>query len=130
VLDRVDLHVEVPTVKFQEITSTRSGETSAQIRDRVIAARRRQQERFASWPRVTCNAWVGSRELKAYCALDEHTMDLLKFAMGDLRLSARAYDPILKVGRTISDLAASPVIRADDISEPIQFRSLDQQLWT
>jgi magnesium chelatase family protein len=73
---------------------------------------------------------VGSRELKAHCALDEHTMDLLKFAMDDLRLSARAYDRILKVGRTIADIAASAVIRADDISEAIQFRSLDQQLWT
>jgi magnesium chelatase family protein len=129
-LDRIDLHVEVPAVKFQEITSARAGESSAQIRDRVIAARRRQQERFASRPRITCNARMGSRELKAHCALDEHTMDLLKFAMDDLRLSARAYDRILKVGRTIADLAASAVIRADDISEAIQFRSLDQQLWT
>src|ERR1700757_228047 len=72
-LDRIDLHVEVPAVKFQDITSARSGESSAQIRDRVIAARRRQQDRFAVRSRVTCNARMGSRELKAFCALDEHT---------------------------------------------------------
>jgi magnesium chelatase family protein len=129
-LDRIDLHVEVPAVKFQEITSARAGESSAQIRERVVAARRRQQERFASRPRVTCNARMGSRELKAHCALDEHTMDLLKFAMNDMRLSARAYDRILKVGRTIADLAGSAAITSDHISEAIQFRSLDRQLWT
>ena len=129
-LDRIDLHVEVPAVKFQEITSARMGESSSQIRDRVIAARRRQQERFADKPRITCNARMGSRELKAYCALDEGTMDLLKFAMDDMHLSARAYDRILKVGRTIADLAGSTAITSDHISEAIQFRSLDRQLWT
>ena len=129
-LDRIDLHVEVPMVKFHEIASGRPGESSAEIRERVVAARRRQQLRFADKPRITCNARMGSRELKAYCALDERTMDLLKFAMNDLRLSARAYDRILKVGRTIADLADSPHITADHISEAIQFRSLDRQLWT
>ncbi len=128
-LDRIDLHVEVPTVKFQDIASMRAGETSAQIRERVIAARRRQQTRYAQRPRVTCNARMGSRELKAFCALDEQTMDLLKFAMNDLRLSARAYDRILKVGRTIADLAGAEQIRVEDISEAIQFRTLDRQLW-
>jgi magnesium chelatase family protein len=73
---------------------------------------------------------MGSRELKAHCALDERTMELLKFAMNDLRLSARAYDRILKVARTIADLAGSERIMADHISEAIQFRSLDRQLWT
>ena len=124
--DRIDLHVEVPAVEFQEITSTRSGESLAQMRDRVIAAWQRQQERLASRPRITCNARMGSRERKAHCAPDEHTMDLLRFAMDDLRLSARAYDRILKVGRSIADLAASDRILADHISEAIQFRSLDQ----
>jgi magnesium chelatase family protein len=129
-LDRIDLHVEVPPVKFHEITSEQTGEPSAQIRKRVIAARQRQQERFKDKPKITCNARMGSRELKAHCALDEATMELLKFAMSDLNLSARAYDRVLKVARTIADLAGAPNILSDHISEAIQYRSLDRQLWT
>ena len=129
-LDRIDLHIEVPPVKFREITSERTGEMSAQIRERVIAARKRQQERFKDKPKITCNARMGSRELKSYCALTEPTMELLKFAMNDLNLSARAYDRILKVARTIADLAGADDISSDHISEAIQFRSLDRQLWT
>src|SRR5207248_6160296 len=101
-LDRIDLHVEVPPVKFREITSEQTGELSAQIRERVIAARKRQQERFRDKPKITCNARMGSRELKTYCALTEATMELLKFAMADLKLSARAYDRVVKVARTIA----------------------------
>jgi predicted ATPase with chaperone activity len=100
-LDRIDLHIEVPQAQFRDITSERTVESSAQIRERVIAPRRRQQLRFKDKPRITCNARMGSRELKQYCALDESTLKLLKFAMGDLNLSARAYDRILKVARTI-----------------------------
>ncbi|HEY5910569.1 MAG TPA: YifB family Mg chelatase-like AAA ATPase [Verrucomicrobiae bacterium] len=129
-LDRIDLHIEVPAVKFREITAERTGETSAQIRDRVVAARRVQQERFKEKPKITCNARMGTRELKQYCALDEPTMELLKFAMSDLNLSARAYDRILKVSRTIADLACSERILADHVSEAVQLRSLDRQLWT
>jgi len=129
-LDRIDLHVEVPPVKFREITAERTGEDSAQIRERVIAARGRQQQRFKDKPKITCNARMGSRELKAHCEVDEATLELLKFAMGDLRLSARAYDRILKVARTIADLAASERITSDHVSEAIQYRSLDRQLWT
>jgi magnesium chelatase family protein len=130
-LDRIDLHVEVPAVKFQEITSARSGETSAQIRERVVAARKRQQDRYAGRPRPTsCNARMTTRELKAHCALDDSTMELLKFAMSDLNLSARAYDRILKVARTMADLAASEKITSEHVSEAIQYRSLDRQLWT
>src|SRR5213594_4305685 len=129
-LDRIDLHIEVPTVKFREITSERTGEMSAQIRERVVAARQRQQERFKDKPKITCNARMGSRELKSYCALNEATMELLKFAMSDLNLSARAYDRILKVGRTIADLAGADAIASEHISEAIQYRSLDRQLWT
>src|SRR5438876_8487062 len=106
-LDRIDLHIEVPPVKFREITSERTGEMSAQIRERVVAARQRQHERFKDKPRITCNARMGSRELKAYCALEEATMELIKFAMADLNLSARAYDRILKVPRTIAALAGA-----------------------
>ena len=129
-LDRIDLHIEVPQVKFRDISAERTGETSAAIRQRVVAARQRQQTRFARKPSITCNARMGPRELKSYCALAESTKDLLKFAMSDLNLSARAYDRILKVARTIADLAGAEDIGGDHISEAIQYRSLDRQLWT
>jgi magnesium chelatase family protein len=129
-LDRVDLHVEVPQVKFREISAERTGEASEAIRQRVVSARKIQQKRFAGRPRVSCNARMGPRDLKAFCQIDEPTMELLKFAMGDLNLSARAYDRVLKVARTIADLAGSERIVGDHISEAIQYRSLDRQLWT
>jgi magnesium chelatase family protein len=129
-LDRIDLHIEVPPVKFREITSAQTGEMSAQIRERVMRARKCQHVRFKERPKITCNARMGSRELKAHCALDEATMELLKFAMTDLNLSARAYDRILKVARTIADLAGTEKIAGEHVSEAIQYRSLDRQLWT
>src|SRR6266446_6634635 len=129
-LDRIDLHIEVPPVKFREITSERTGEPSAQIRERMVAARNRQQERFKNKQRITCNARMESRELNAYCQISETTLELLKFAMADLGLSARAYDRVLKVARTIADLAGAENISGAHVSEAIQFRSLDRQLWT
>jgi magnesium chelatase family protein len=129
-LDRIDLHVEVPAVQFREITSERTGEASAQIRQGVLGARRRQLARFKERPKITCNARMGSRDLRTHCGLDEATLELLKFAMADLRLSARAYDRILKVARTIADLADSERITSDHVSEAVQYRSLDRQLWT
>ena len=129
-LDRIDLHVEVPQVKFREISGDRTGETSAQIRERVIAARQRQQKRFAHKPKITCNARLGPKELKEFCALEDSTKDMLKNAMQELNFSARAYDRILKVARTIADLASSENISGDHISEAVQYRSLDRQLWT
>ena len=129
-LDRIDLHIEVPSVKFREITSAQTGEMSAQIRERVVAARQRQRARFRDKPKITCNARMGSREIKSYCALDQATMELLKFAMSDLNLSARAYDRVLKVACTIADLAGAETIASEHISEAIQYRSLDRQLWT
>jgi magnesium chelatase family protein len=129
-LDRIDLHVEVPQVKFREMAAAQTGESSAQIRERVVAARRRQQDRFRGQSRATCNARMGARELKTWCALDEATGELLKMAMTDLNLSARAYDRILKVSRTIADLAGLAGITAEHVSEAIQYRSLDRQLWT
>ena len=128
-LDRIDLHVEVPAVKFREIAGEHTGETSAQIRGRVIGARQRQQERYRGKSRITCNARMGSRELKTYCELDETTKDLLMCAMTDLNFSARAYGRILKVARTIADLAGADNIGSDHISEAIQYRSLDRQIW-
>jgi len=129
-LDRIDLHVEVPQVKFREISSEQNGEASAPIRERVILARRRQQERFREKSKITCNARMGTREVKQYCALDETTLEMLKFAMSDLKLSARAYDRVLKVARTIADLAGSDSIVSDHVGEAVQMRSLDRQLWT
>ncbi len=128
-LDRIDLHVEVPQVKFNEIMAKRTGETSAAIRERVVAARERQQARFSDKPRVTCNARMGSREIEAHCRLEESTMDLLKYAMSDMNLSARAYDRILKVARTMADLAGAEAIGSEHVSEAIQYRSLDRQIW-
>src|ERR1039458_9367579 len=116
-LDRIDLHVEVPQVKFRDISSERTGEDSAAIRQRVMAARQSQQARFAHKRTITCNARMGPRELKTFCPLEDTTKELLKFAMSDLNLSARAYDRILKVARTIADLAAAANISSDHISE-------------
>jgi magnesium chelatase family protein len=129
-LDRIDLHIEVPQVKFCEIASEQAGEASAPIRARVVAARKRQQARFKDKPKITCNARMGTRELKQFCELDEATKELLKFAMADLNLSARAYDRVLKVARTIADLSGAEKLASEHVSEAIQFRSLDRQLWT
>ncbi|HVU28023.1 MAG TPA: YifB family Mg chelatase-like AAA ATPase [Verrucomicrobiae bacterium] len=129
-LDRIDLHVEVPPVKFREMSGDKNGETSAQIRERVVAARKIQQKRFAPKPKITCNARMGAKELKEFCALDDATKELLKNAMSELNFSARAYDRILKVARTIADLAGAENISGEHISEAIQYRSLDRQLWT
>jgi magnesium chelatase family protein len=128
-LDRIDLHVEVPQVKFREISGDKTGENSAEIRARVIAARQRQQKRFAHKPKITCNARIGPKELKAFCALNDATKEMLKMAMTELNFSARAYDRILKVARTIADLAGSENISSEHISEAVQYRSLDRQLW-
>jgi magnesium chelatase family protein len=128
-LDRVDLHIEVPQVKFREMSSERTGESSAQIRERVIAARSLQQQRFAMRPRVTCNARMGPKELKEFCNLEEAPRGLLQMAMTEYNFSARAYDRILKVARTIADLCGAEKITGDHISEAVQYRSLDRQLW-
>jgi magnesium chelatase family protein len=128
-LDRIDIHIEVPSVKFREITGGRPGESSAAIRQRVMAARKVQHKRFAG-SKVSCNARMGSRHLKEFCALDEATMEMLKLAMAEMNLSARAYDRILKVSRTIADLAGAESLTSDHVGEAVQFRSLDRQLWS
>jgi len=127
-LDRIDIHVEVPQVKFREMASAQPGETSAVIRARVIAARDRQLVRFKDCA-VSCNARMGSRELKKYCLLSEETLNFLRMAMDEYKLSARAFDRIQKVSRTIADLAASESVTTDHVSEAIQLRALDKQLW-
>jgi len=128
-LDRIDLHIEVPAVKFRELSAPPPGESSAQIRERVMAARRIQHARFAGKKNVACNARMGSRELKSFCDLAAAPRELLKHALTEYNLSARAYDRILKVARTIADLAAAEDINGDHVSEAIQYRSLDRQLW-
>ena len=128
-LDRIDLHVEVPQVRFQEITANRDGEPSASIRDRVIAARQLQEQRFDGRVHVTCNARMQARDIKQYCQLADEPKNLLRMAMDELNLSARAYDRILKVSRTIADLAGADAINSEHLSETLQYRTLDRQLW-
>ncbi|MEM1060682.1 MAG: ATP-binding protein, partial [Verrucomicrobiota bacterium] len=128
-LDRIDLHVEVAAVKHETLMHARAGEASAPIRQRVVAARRRQSERFAGRPHVFCNAQMGSPELKAHATPDAEGAELLKLAMAELNLSARAYDRIRKVARTIADLDGAPDLTAEHLSEAVQYRSLDRQVW-
>lgn len=128
-LDRIDLHVEVVPVPFRELTNSECGESSNTIRDRVVAARMIQDKRFIETRKIHCNAQMSTRQLHTYCRLDSVSVALLKNAMEKLNLSARAYDRILKVSRTIADLAGAPDISAEHIAEAIQFRSLDRESW-
>lgn len=128
-LDRIDIHVEVPAVRYQELSDNRIGESSEQVRSRVIKAREIQSHRFKSTDGIFKNADMNSKSIKKYCELDTSSQELLKIAMTKLGLSARAYDRILKVSRTIADLADSDSIKAAHISEAIQYRSLDRQYW-
>ncbi len=128
-LDRIDIHIEVPAVKFKELSSKSSGEKSDAIRERVLIAREIQQKRFSGKKHIYSNADMGSREIKEFCRIDSAGEELLKMAMTKLGLSARAYDRILKVSRTIADLEKSENILPQHISEAIQYRSLDRELW-
>jgi len=128
-LDRIDLHVEVTPVSFDEMTATRKSETSAQIRERVIRAREIQTKRFEGNLGVYNNAMMPSQMVKEICQINEGGKALLKNAMERLGLSARAYDRILKVSRTIADLANSENIRIEHLAEAIQYRSLDRENW-
>lgn len=129
-LDRIDLHVEVTPVSFSELSGGgTTGETSAQVRERVICARDIQSKRFEEKAGVYCNAQMGSKLLKEVCVISSVGANLLKTAMERLNLSARAYDRILKVSRTIADLADSEDIRPEHLAEAIQYRSLDREGW-
>ncbi|RJP76912.1 MAG: ATP-binding protein [Candidatus Zixiibacteriota bacterium] len=126
-LDRIDIHIEVPAVKFEHLASMAEGEPSQRIRDRVQEARQRQLHRFQGMPGVYANAHMGTSELRRFCRLDDASMTLLKTAIDRLGLSARAYDRIMKVSRTIADLEGVEAISAVHVSEAIQYRSLDRE---
>lgn len=128
-LDRIDLQVEILPVGFDEIASAPPGESSAAIRARVVAARERQARRFASEPGVYCNAQMTSRMLRTHCALDAECLAILRDAMTRLDMSARAYDRILKVARTIADLDASAPILPHHMREAVSYRTLDRSSW-
>ncbi len=129
-LDRIDLHVEVTPVPFSELSNTNSkGESSADIRGRVINAREIQTERYKNNPGMYANAQMSSKQLREICVINSAGEALLKRAMERLNLSARAYDRILKVSRTIADLSASEDIKAEHLAEAIQYRSLDREGW-
>jgi magnesium chelatase family protein len=127
-LDRIDLHVEAPSVSVGDLRSEQQGELSSIIRARVQAARERQQVRFAN-VKVSANARMPHAMIRHHCALDSTLGDLLQQAMEQLHLSARAYDRILKVSRTIADLAGADRIAAPHLLEAIQYRSLDRNLF-
>jgi magnesium chelatase family protein len=128
-LDRIDLHVEVVPVGFDEMTAKRKVEHSSEIRQRVVQARKLQSERFVNQDQVYCNAMMPSNMVKDICVINEAGRALLKTAMERLGLSARAYDRILKVSRTIADLAGTDDIRLEHLAEAIQYRSLDREGW-
>lgn len=128
-LDRIDLHVEVTPVPFSELSSIKTSETSSSIRERVIKSREIQAERYKNNPGIYCNAQISSKMLKEICVIDKVGQNLLKAAMEKLNLSARAYDRILKVSRTIADISASENIKPEHLAEAIQYRSLDREGW-
>jgi magnesium chelatase family protein len=126
-LDRIDIHIDVPRVEYDKLTSTRMGETSAQIRARVERARARQRERFAgvgdhTGSPLQCNGDMGPAEVRRYCEIDDTGKSLLRAAMQQMQMSARAFHRILKLARTIADLADCPQIETPHLAEAIQYR--------
>ncbi len=127
-LDRIDIHIEVPSLKYKDFSNGEPGEPSRKIRERVNRAREIQNRRFRE-ENIHCNAVMGQRQIKRYCKLDREGENLLKLAINELGISARAYDKILKVARTIADLAGEEEISAEHISEAIQYKSLDRTIF-
>jgi magnesium chelatase family protein len=128
-LDRIDLHIEVTPVSYDELSNRIPGEPSERVRERVVLARDRQLRRFAEMPGFYCNAQMDAQHVQELCQLDRPGATLLRAAMERLKLSARAYDRILKVSRTIADLADSDSIRPEHVAEAIQYRNLDREGW-
>ena len=128
-IDRIDIHIEVPAVKFKDLSGQPTGEQSRVIRGRVNKARKVQLQRFKDEKHIFCNAHMESKEIRKYCVIDDESKELLRMAITKLGLSARAYDRIQKVSRTIADLEGAENILPQHISEAIQYRSLDSNLW-
>ncbi|WP_103865309.1 YifB family Mg chelatase-like AAA ATPase [Aquimarina sp. I32.4] len=128
-LDRIDIHIEVTPVPFDKLSEERKGESSIDIRKRVIVAREIQTKRFSDLKNIHYNAQMGVKQIEEFCVLDKVSKELLKTAMEKLNLSARAYDRILKVSRTIADIEGVERVQSDHISEAIQYRSLDRDGW-
>ena len=128
-LDRIDIHIEVTPVPFDKLSDERKGESSSAIRDRVTIARQFQTNRFEKFENIHYNAQMGVKQIREFCQLSEESKAMLKSAMEKLQLSARAYDRILKVARTIADLANENQININHIAEAIQYRSLDREGW-
>jgi magnesium chelatase family protein len=130
-LDRVDIHIEVPAVQYRELRAGQAAESSANIRTRVLAARERQRERFAAAAQpIYANAQMGTRQIRQFCELGADAERLLERAMQQQGLTARAHDRILKVARTIADLEGAPSIALPHIAEAIQYRTLDRSYWS
>ncbi len=127
-LDRIDIHIDMPAVKYRELRDDAGGESSEQIRERVMAARRRQLARYQG-EKIYCNAQMSPRQIRKYCDISPDCERLLENAMTRLGLSARAHDRILKVARTIADLEGAESISTTHTSEAIQYRSLDRSYW-
>lgn len=128
-LDRIDKHIEVTPLPFEKLSEERKGESSVEIRKRVTAARKIQTQRFAEFDNVHYNAQMGAKQIRSFCTLDKPSKELLKNAMDRLNLSARAYDRILKVARTIADLEDTLEVNGTHIADAIQYRSLDRDGW-
>ncbi len=128
-LDRIDIHIEVPAVPFRDLANKHEGTSSSTMREKVMLAREIQSRRFEGESKVRLNGRMSTRQIRKFCQLDEQAEGLLKAAMEEMDLSARAHDRILRVARTIADLEASPDITVMHISEAINYRSLDRKYW-
>ena len=127
-LDRIDIHVEVPAAEYKELSSTRPGTSSAEIREQVLGARMAQRERLAN-TKILYNAQMSSRQIREFCRLNTECMNLMKVSVNELGLSARAHDKVLRLARTIADLDASSAIQFHHLSEAINYRMLDRDIW-
>ena len=127
-LDRIDIHIEVPPVPFRELSDATNGTSSEEMREQVVNARKHQARRFSA-VRTNVNGKMKPPEIRRFCKLNKDAEELLKSAMEEMGLSARAHDKILRIGRTIADLADSETIAAEHLSEAINYRTLDRNYW-
>jgi magnesium chelatase family protein len=127
-LDRIDIHVDVPRVDYDKLMSDAKSETSAQVRERVEMARQRQRERFKDYPHLFANGDMGAGEVQEFCVLKAEARQLLELSARKMQLSARAYHRILKLSRTIADLADSDTIEVQHVAEAIQYRAKEQEI--